>query len=333
MRWVTFLFLGGALNIMIILTVGNYLKTIAVVQTQNTPEIQSQIILAISQIVILPIFLFFVPVMLSIIFTKLGADKVVVPSLFIQIISLGWLLFYLPLSNLSDSDKITYIQLMVFYTFFGGLAQDQLLFKLVGISARGKDLEKFSIKIHADRQKIIRLFLSEKYKNNLKLSEKIEHYNDNIILRGVKRGKMRITLELEESKDKTLTTVNVVIFQKGYYYLKNNSELKGFTEMYKEGLESIFKNAKPQIKIENNPTESTESLEFFVLREFEGVVSQIEMTWRGWFKTIMFIGSLIAVAVFYFLFKDTTNALITLVLIFLYLAFELPNKFLRQRDR
>ncbi|EGG41081.1 Hypothetical protein Nlim_1887 [Candidatus Nitrosarchaeum limnium SFB1] len=332
MRWVVFLFLGGALNTMAILTVANYLKTINVVSTSTNPEAQFQIVITVIQFILLPIFLFFIPIMLSIIFTKLGADKILVPSMFIQIISLGWFLFYLPTTGL-DSDKlIMYGQMMVYYTFFGGIAQDQLSFKLVGIPARREDLEKFSLKVYAEREKIVRLLLSERYKNNIRLSEKIEKHNDNLILRSVKRGKMRITIELQESLDDESIIVNVVMFQKGYYYLKSSEELKGFAETYQNNIESILRSQKPEIKFKTNPIEFTESLEFLVLREFEGVLSQLEITWRGWFKTIMFIASLIAVGVFYFFFKDGTNALITLVLICLYLAFELPHKLLKKRN-
>jgi len=171
------------------------------------------------------------------------------------------------------------------------------------------------------------ILVKDYYKNRLFLG-KIEEISDGIRIHSDKSSKFKITMDLVNTENHNETIVNMVIFDQGWYYFKKSEDLNQFARGEYVNLEDILKEQSVSMHVKPLPENTADYLVNSIVESVSGISAHVkQMSKIGWFKVGMFVIALVIVGIIYFTLKDTTNTVIALILIVLYLAFELPARF------
>src|SRR6267143_108482 len=324
-RWIVYVFLGGSMNFMSIHLLGNYIITLFG-QVQN--QQQQLMYQSYVELSILLIIFYFIPVLISVALTILSPEKRIVPPFFMQIISLGALLFYVQYYIPDIQSRVLALYVMFIYAFLGGITQDRIVVRLVGQSVDRESMKQISLKVNTKLKNLESILMTSYFRNRLHLGTKIEEISDGLRLKNNERSDFKIIMDLVEGSIDGETIVNIIIFDKGRYYFKKSDDLTQFARSELNDLLDVLSQQKEPIQTNQLPETNADYLINKIIEDVSGISAHIKQTSAlGWFKVSMFIAALFSVGVVYFVLKDTTNAVVVGVLIVLYLAFEMPSRF------
>lgn len=208
------------------------------------------------------------------------------------------------------------------------MTQDRIVRRLIGLTVDRKNMEKFSLFVNTDLKTLETILKIPHFRNRLQLGMSFEDIHDGLRIKNDNRSDFNIVMDLIKTTEPNKTLVNVVLFDKGRYYFKKSDDLTQFARSELGNLKDILSQQQDPIQTNSAPETNADYLINDVIDSVSGISAHIKQTSTiGWFKVGMFIASLIAVGIIYFGLKDTTNTLVALILIILYLAFDLPSRF------
>ena len=150
------------------------------------------------------------------------------------------------------------------------------------------------------------------------------------MIRSREKGKYRTVMELVEHTNIN-TTINLIFFEPRNYYITTSDNLREYAISRVYYLQKLLNYPEYEIHTTESDSANAQPLVNMVIDEMQGLLLQAEeMTTSSWLKLILFIGAVLAVPVFIFVLKDSANAIVTAVLLALYVVFELPER-LRSR--
>lgn len=329
LRWIVYVFLGGSFDALTLELFINYLLPVSPLLSNMPYPPSTEETSALVVTVLLAILVFVVPIFLSILLTKLKPEKQIVPPLYIQIVAYAWILgFLLTL----PSPTIISVVAVGYYIILGGIIQDAIVIAIVGSTARKKDMISFSLKIPANMEKVRDILLIDRFRKNLNLGKKAESDNGCLIIRSPRKGKYTTIARLERGSSENETILNEVFFEIKDYYITLSEDLQEYAESRYIYLKQILSRKEYNIKPSDLPLTHAESLENFVLNEMQGWSVYTErLSKMDWFK-IGALLSAIAFSAYLFIIDYFTSAIAALIVVLLYLAFELPSRLRRKGD-
>jgi hypothetical protein len=214
---------------------------------------------------------------------------------------------------------------------YGGIVQDRIATTMLGRSARKKDMISFSLKIDANMEKVRDILLTDKFRKNLNLGKKIESDNGSLTIRSPKKGRYTTILRLEKGSTPDETILNEVFFQIKDYYITLPEDLEEYARSRFVYLREILKEDY-NFESRKLPVASANHLIDSVLGEMQGWSFYTEkLSKMDWFKIGAFVSALVFAA-YLFMLRDFVSAIATLILVLLYLAFELPSRLRHKGD-
>lgn len=333
-RWIVLIFLGGSINSWALILVVPHLSQIIDLfwMSANIQEASVHI----SQLFLYGFPLILLPVFLSFTFTRILPKKRIVSPLHIQMITFGWFLFWhtqqSSFSSSTASEFLIPLYLIILYTIIGGLLQDRLLIRIIGITALDEDMEQFSLQTKIKKEKLFSIFLTRRFRDRLSLSSKPDFVNDSIKLFSYKTQQIQFVMELSDDDVSDNTIISVVVYKKVMYSLSKSESVEEHAISIRGDIENILSRQIPPILVTETSTLQSQSLAMSILQKFEGAPSQWRLTKLSWIKIVMFIGALGVTGILFLHQEDITNGIISLSIIFLYLAFELPSKFSKKNN-
>jgi len=278
----------------------------------------------IPQMVVPFAILFSLPIIISLIFSKLNPEVQIVSPLNMQIVSLALFMIF---PSRYISSPLDLIAPVAYYTLFVGWVQDGIALTLLGRSADKNDILTASFIADADVRHLRSILLTRKFRLILGLQKKIEETDEcGVILRSHGKNKYQIIISLMNEAQKDKTFVDIAIFEKGRYALKRTEELKEYAIEKTDYLKSILKRPENSIQIEEAPASHAVNLQAFVMNEMQGKVVGIQkMTWLGWLKIVAIILSTASSIVLWNMhLLSLESTVIILVTTILYAIFEAP---------
>lgn len=274
--------------------------------------------------------LFSLPIILSLVFSKLNPEVQIVSPLNIQIISMA---LFIIISFQYVSNPLDLVGMVAYWTIFIGWVQDGIALTLLGRTADKNDILTASFIAYTDVEHLKSILLTKKFRSILGLRKKAEETDEcGVILRSHSKTKYQLIVSLTNETQKDKTFVDIAIFEKGRYALKRTEELEEYTIEKADYLKNILKRPGNSIKIGDVSSSHAENLQAFVIDEMQGKLIGIQkITWLGWLKIIVVILSVtFSLVLCNMHLLSFENMLIILVTIILYAIFEAP---IRRRER
>jgi|APSaa5957512535_1039671.scaffolds.fasta_scaffold56458_2 hypothetical protein len=322
-KWIVFVFLGSSLHVVILIKGTDYLSLLLSLReyTQSVPDFTTATIHFIVTIMIISIM----PIGISLGLSQFQNGKRTVFPLHIQIITFGWVVFYIITSSgVEFNNMVNYFALFILYVMIGGMLQDRFVIWLIGISASEEDLKHFTIKAQIEKKILAHYLFVQPYKKRLQLNSE-KTMEDRIILKGKMFNKYTVIEIYDDPQKIDCAVINVVVYQKGWYGIDNNSLMVDeFVVSQKDALKSIL--SRKGIKSELLDESLAQLLALDVLSGFSTAYSQFEMTKLSWVKVFAFVGVL-GLAAYYIYQDNTIEGIAIVVMVLLYLAFDLPGRF------
>jgi len=325
LRWITYLFLGGALNAAVLEIFGDYLLHL------HFPLVGADFWL----LIILPLGLVFLtPVILSLAFSRFQPEKQIVPPLYIQLVSAGWFLGFIYVRW--SADWLPILALELFYAWFGGTIQNVIAVWLLGLSTDRRNLIPYSLEISSLPEKVEQTLSTERFRDNLDLlnagEERDDHRWEYIGGRKNAASRYGILVEVREGSKPESSLVNLVFYERTSYYVSPvTDDLREYASAKLAYLKSLFQKLDGGITVSELEPTNADGLINRTLDNMQGVVPQFgRISKLGWFKVGSFIGALVIAVADAVVLKDLPSSLALFALILLYLAFELGSGLTRK---
>lgn len=191
--------------------------------------------------------LFSLPIILSLVFSKLNPEVQIVSPLNIQIISMA---LFIIISFQYVSNPLDLVGMVAWSTIFIGWVQDGIALTLLGRTADKNDILAASFIAYTDVEHLQSILLTKKFRSILGLRKKAEQTDEcGVILRSHSKTKYQLIVSLTNETQKDKTFVDIAIFEKGRYALKRTEELEEYTIEKADYLKNILKRPKNSIKI------------------------------------------------------------------------------------
>lgn len=239
----------------------------------------------IIRISIIPvIILFFIPIILSGLLTRLVPEKIIVPPLYIQMVTLAGIVIF-ALSNLSVIDWVTPLLLGVAYTMVGGQVQDRTTTALVGISSNRGDIVTSTIEVlNATPDEIVRILSEPKFADNLVVSPHAEERNGVFMFRNPRGTDYETRIEVRQlSSSGKPTIINLAFFEREKYYLRYSTELVEYARAIHVYLYDLLQRSNstvpPQQKLSVQVPDETHSALLV-----DQIIDETQGWWVGGFK-------------------------------------------------
>lgn len=280
-------------------------------------------------VVILVFILFFIPVIASLIFSAFSTKRRTIPPLFMQFVVFSCAVIYFaihhPFTNLGDQN-ITLLMPIGMYLLIAGTLQDRFVVWIVGYPSEG--MLHYTLKTQSKIRKIKGKLLDEDIKKTLEIYSTIQRDKNDIIFK-CRRRSLNMIIQLNSEDNENETLINVVVFEKGMYDIKKPSgKLERYEQQQRAFLESVLSDKDDYVKFDEEVNSIT-SKQFAteVTEDTKGVYTEMEgITVSSVFKIIMFLTA-IGVTIWLLVIPPTKDAgFASLVLVLLYLAFELRDK-------
>jgi len=361
-RWILYVFIGGAISIVPFATLSDYYIRLSIGEILNHPPplVSGNTIVSGQSFYYTPIeyaslFLAFTLVyslmlITSLALTRVFPDRKVVPPFFMQMIVLVWFLssifsigqYYqlIPQSDYAgnytlsvNQSILTWYLLGGVFLFVSGFTQDRVVTGVVGRTARYGNILRYSMKVMMEPKALRDLLLIEKFRRGLSVSRKTETDASGSIylwrrfgFTNVLQIELRPNKETRDGKEMTDTVMNVIGYERRAYYVQtSDSQIEGFNgDLYY--IKSILDRHDPPISYSKEPDTNADKLVYQAIDELQGLSPHIERVSKlGWLKLGGFIAALF-ISGFFFLSHDPTNGFILIGSAFLLLAFELPSR-------
>jgi hypothetical protein len=325
--WIASTFIGGAINALAIQAFTEYYDSMIQALRIEYPAptiIPAADIFESSALQILLVFL--APIFLSLIFTKFLPERRVVKPFDIQ--ALSFAAFAYAKVMVPTSRDFGGLLLLGMYALFGGLTQNALMSKLVGVAADRSLIVSYSRLVYVTPQRLADLLTSNRFRRNLNLKAHVERTGDGrLILRSVSTLDYSMVFEIAANNDPPNSALlNMVFYERIGQYLRRTDEFEEYVLSTIVYLQDVLnrQSVRWTVRLDTEAAPLVDS----VVNELQGLSVYAQRVSRiGWIKILAFLGAVSVAGVAFFLYlKDYTSGYATIVLILLYLAFELPPR-------
>jgi hypothetical protein len=328
-HWIVFVFIGGTILAFLLEVFATYfLQLGTILGRPPTPSDWAIYVIA-------PVILIFAaPIFISVALTVLQPEKQIVPPLYLQIVQFGWYLGFVYVRN--NPTFTGGVILDLYYALFGGLIQEVVAIKVLGVSANPRDLLPYTFYVNSEPRKVRDILSTATFRQRLKLREsvEIEDGDEYCLFTPMRRADYPFVLELSKTQDPQRTAIHLAFFRRNRYYVAPvDDDLKEFAHSTLVLLKDILGRAPNGLTLSVGDPNEAASLVNWVVEQLDGLLPQFgRLSFMGWLKMASFITAVIltiATAVF---LKSYDSAIGLAALISLYLAFELERN-LRRRKR
>lgn len=332
--WIILVFVAGAINSLFLHVPVFILVT--QLYKMHTNQLQTPPIYDLSTLYQIPILFaicFFMSLIISCVSTKVFPSKMIVPPFFIQLITMGYFLFWLSLyyTNVLVLDTLFVWFSVLAFLVISGYFQDGMVIAIFGRSLKPEDMIQRSFITSDSLTSIENIIRKDIIRIRLNLDKKIELIPNGIMMRS-NDTKYQNVIELVTTSDNK-TMINIIYFEKGRYYFQNSDGLKEYMRDKIHYLQAVLFESEYKIKLESDSERNADSLVNTMIDENSGIPSKIGTISRtGKIKIFSFIGSVIGSALL-ITYGHLAEGVGSLAGILLFLAFELPSKFLPRRRR
>ena len=320
-RWVTYVFIGGAVYASIWQVYADFLFGIPQIFGGPLPAP-----LGLITIFVLPsVLIFVVPLFLSIILTRSKPEKQLVPPLYINLVAFAWFMGFALIRY--TADIIVAFALFGIVGFFGGTLLNRVAIYLLGIAVNPDDFESYSFTVQTDFKTVQSMIEIEKYRENIGIIRS-ELDEEKSVLTLIGRGAYHFVLEVGSNAPSVSCAINAAFYDRADWYVKPKSEgLKESVEAVASYLKSIFeRNQINIIDVGSKETPGTQLLVRSIMDEMEGVIPRYRQVSRiGWLKIGALIGAVIFIGVSAFIFRDLPTSIGSFIVLLLYVVFELRS--------
>ena len=276
--WVVLVFLGGAINAVAIKDFINYITPIYQQYNNATTMAKNQLGFAvipklatdILTIIVSAIFIFLIPIGYSFLFSRTHPEKKIIPPLFIQIVSLG-LLIYFFIANIAQFTGIIY------YVVMGGLVQDGIVTYASGSTVFTNDLVRHSFIVHANIDKVKGLITSKQFQRLYYLKTLKTKKEETLKLITKNRRGLSFILEIKEGLDSE-TIINAIFWDAGLYGIKHMGKDDYASEwaLNKISLLNDYFSRRLLAKVDEGEIDNVEPLTNYIIDYFAGSISHFQ---------------------------------------------------------
>lgn len=286
-RWVVYTFLGGAINtVSYLLFAQFYTETI---RSMSQSTLVTDIVTGYAQMIVFASLVIALPMILSIIFSKFNPELQLVSPFNMQIVSFGWLLYYLYTQN---NLQFGILLILGVSTIFTGFAQDAVARDLVGLKADKNDILTTSLIVETELSKLQSILLTQTFRKNLGLGKRIEETKEGIILKSTSDAEYQTVILLTKGEDEKKTYLDMAVFEKGKYALELTDDLKEFAKEHREKyLKAILR--KSLVKYAPLSKSHAEKLRDQVTDMLKGRVMQVQNVPAGSLIKILGVSGLL----------------------------------------
>ncbi len=323
-----------------------YLSNSLLTQTNQTLHEQTQKQLGDAQqlfaiyaarLILFPVLLFIIPIVISLVLTRVHPDKRIVPPLYMQIIVFAYYLLYALFHGQPSEiqQSISILMLVFVYTIMIPQLQDRIVLWVTGYTAHSEDMISYSFRARTRLERIEEVLTKDPFKTQLRILATPEDTNRGVELKTPKFSRFMTVIELEKNpRNDDETFINVVFFEKGQYYFKDSESIKEKAIDKIEYLKNVLERPEHMIKFEEINNSHAEHVKNSILDDTRGVYQHLGVvTNEGKFKIALFCIAIGIACGFFFIIKDNTNGFITLTIIILYVVFELPRRLIEKRRK
>jgi hypothetical protein len=283
---------------------------------------------ALPVIAIPAVLTYLVPIFLSVVLTRYHPAKMVVPPLFMQLVSFGLVVIFA--YNFYQTFGLVLYFVAFEYVIVGGLSQDLFARLLLGRMGSRSDILTASLVIRSRLDDVVGVLSNEKYSRNMNLGKRIHKSEGRAVFVSPKKYETVTALELKRSHEDNETFVNVATFEKEKFYITRTDESDEWNRATVAYLKDILSRQDPPITVTDAPQIGGEALANEILDEIKGISSPWQM--RGWVSLLAFLVPIFIAAAFFFELRDYTDGYVTLALTAPYLAIEAPRVLGRKSD-
>lgn len=262
--WIVYVFLGGAIDALVIKNFIGWYLAITQFNEANLPSLILYVLLV-----------FFTPVILSFFFSRKYPEKRIAPPLYMQIVAFGLLSFFV-YSEFFLNLGMLYI--LVVYAWSAGVAQDWIVVYAFGKAALADGFVKYSLKVHADITKVQEIIMNKQFRNRLGLKKIVRRSGESLKLRTPRARDIQIVMELKEGIQSGETIINLVAYEEKGYSIKKSDDAQelaiGRIVYLKDAFRRLY-----SVQVDDDSSDSADSLVNYVLDEMQGTVTRFqEMT-------------------------------------------------------
>jgi len=313
--WILAILLGGAYNIAALqIFVDRYLSPAISLESHG---------LAAAIVFIV------VPIMLSVLLTKLQSEKRIVPPSYMQVVLVVWFV----VSGVGHID-VSYLlgnTILSLYAIAAGLFQDSAARFLLGRTGQRDDIILGSLRVNADAEEIKAVFLSEGIRENLGLSSKVQETSEGSILRTPSDSGYQTILQVTRSRSGS-SIISMAFLEMTRFSTKRSSRLDEYGKRQIAYLRDLFSREERSICVVDAPLANAQSLCSLVLREMQGMIEELGIS--AGIKILVAAAFLVIPTVLYYDGKLKLQEWLGLLLpICLFLISQLPTRLGRGTGR
>lgn len=313
-RWVTYVFFGGALNAFFIQLYADF------VLSGRGPIPPSLIPVEFY----LPFFLLiFAPLILSIVLSRAKPEKQPIPPLYITLISIGlfagFILYRYP------SDVFSVLVLYGLLAYFQGVFMNRWARNLLGIAVTTEDFVWAWFTVNGLSVKLFSVLENIKYANTLGFIESDTQDTGEVTVECAARYNYRLQITPMGNE---LSSVTAIFYdQADWYVYPKDDVLKENAESMVAYLKSVFqKNGFAPSEISWSQTADTDRLVQSTMRKMAGAIPRaFEISRWAWVKIVLLVGVLGYITWLGVVLQDFNTAAGLLVVVILYIVFELRS--------
>jgi hypothetical protein len=269
-----------------------------------------------------------VPITLSIVLTRYHPEKMVVPPLYMQLVSFGIIVIFA--YNLYQVFGLVLYLAAFEYVIVGGLTQNFFARLLLGRMGSRNDILTTSLVMKLRFDDVVGILSNERFSQNLNLGKKIHKSEGRAVFVSPKKYATVTALEVKRGNENNETFLNVATFEKENFYIKRTDESDEWCRAAVAYIRDILSRQNPPISLTDAPSIGGEVLANEILDEMRGISSPWQM--RSWVTLLAFMIPIIIAAAFFFELKDYTDGYVTLALTAPYLAIEAPRVLARKSE-
>jgi len=284
--------------------------------------------------IIAPVILIFVaPIFISIALTVIQPEKQIVPPLYLQMVQFGWYLGFVYVRN--NPTFTTGVILDLYYALIGGLIQEMVAIKILGVSANPRDMLPLSFHVNSNPRRVRDILSTLTFRQRLKLREsvEIEDGDEYCLFPPMRRADYPFVLELSKTEDPQETAIHLAFFRKNHYYVAPvDDDLKEFARSTIVILKDILGRTPNGLRLDDGDPNEATSLVNWTVDRLDGLLPQFgRLSSIGWLKMVSFVAAIILTIVTAVVLKSYDSAIGLAALISLYLAFELERNLRRTK--
>jgi hypothetical protein len=269
--WATFVFLGGAIDAVVIKNYASWLFQISDFLEKSNTELW-QYPQGVLLIIVLGAVAFFVPILFSLLFTRWHSERKIVPPFYMHLIAFGLLLFFV--YNAPTSDNFIVMYILGFYVVVGWMFQDDIVTGTLGKAALADDIIQYSLKAHSGIIRVQEILMTKSVRRNSGLRRTVKHVGETLKLRTLKNNPIQCIVELKEGTQPNETVVNMATYEEKDYSIEKTENAFEFARGKVLYLKDVF--ARNKIQVDECSPDDAKPLVDFVLDKKQGAITRLQ---------------------------------------------------------